>query len=71
MSDGVPISVYVVFIVMDFIGAGMTFLLQPPEKVVREDGTNIAVIKPRSFMEEIKGNIDAMKDWRLWLMVSL
>jgi hypothetical protein len=54
---------------MDFVGAAMAFLLRPPGKVIREDGTNIAVIKPRSFFEELKGNVNAMRDWRLWIMV--
>lgn len=68
-SDGVPASVYIVFIVMDFVGCALAFLLRPPEKVVREDGTNIAVVKARPFLQELKGNIEAFKDWRLLIMV--
>lgn len=69
VSDGVPPAVYATFIAMDFVGCAMAFLLASPEKVRRSDGTDVAEIKPRTFLEELKGNLDALKDWRLWLMV--
>lgn len=55
---------------MDFIGAALVVALAAPEKVVRPDGTHIAEIKPRTFKKELQGNMDAFKDWRLWVMVS-
>lgn len=60
---------YIIFIVMDFVGCALAFLLLPPEKVVRDDGTNIAVVKARSFWEEFKGNLEAFKDWRIIVMI--
>ncbi len=62
---------YIVFIVMDFVGCGLALFLSPPEKVIRKDGTNIAVLRARTFWEDLKGNVYAMKDYRLWLMVRL
>lgn len=56
---------------MDFVGAGLAFLLAPPKKVIRKDGTNVAEIKSRSLLEELLGNFEALKDWKLWLMVDL
>lgn len=60
---------YIVFIVMDVIGAAMAFLLASPEKVIRPDGTDVADMKTRTFLEEIRGTLSALKDWKLWLMV--
>lgn len=47
----------------------MAFLLAPPEKVVRKDGTDVAELKVRTFLEEIRSTFAALKDWKLWLMV--
>ena len=54
---------------MDFIGAAMAFLLASPDKVIRKDGTDVAELKPRSFMEELRGTMAAFTDWKLCLMV--
>lgn len=64
-----PAAVYIIFIVMDFIGAGMSQLLTSPRKVIRPDGTNVAEPKARTFMQELKGVYDALKDWKIWIMV--
>jgi hypothetical protein len=55
---------------MDFVGAAMAFLLASPDKVIRRDGTDVADIKPRTFLEELWGTFEALKDWKLMLMVS-
>lgn len=60
---------YITFIVMDCVGIVLAWALRPPEKVIRDDGTNIAVIEPRTFLQELQGNLEAMRDWRLWVMV--
>lgn len=71
MSAGVPTSVYVTFIAMNVVGAMMALALAPPTKVVRPDGTRIAEIRARTYREEIRGLLDALKDWRICLMVSM
>lgn len=68
-AAGVPAPVYIVFIVMMGIGAIAAFLLQPPDKIIRDDGTLVATIKPRSFLEELKANLEIFKDWKLLMMV--
>ncbi|KAF2112537.1 hypothetical protein BDV96DRAFT_601941 [Lophiotrema nucula] len=68
-AAGVPPAVYIVFIVMMGIGAICAFLLLPPEKVVRDDGTQVATIKPRGFVEELKANLEIFRDWKLLIMV--
>lgn len=47
----------------------MAFLLASPDKVVRKDGTDVAELKPRSFVEELWGTVTAFTDWKLCLMV--
>ena len=69
-TEGVPMAVYVTFIVLMGVGCGLAFLLLPPEKVIRDDGTNIAPIHARGLLEELKGNLEAFKDWRLLIMVG-
>lgn len=66
---GVPTAVYVVYMVLMGIGACSAFLLLPPSKVVRDDGTQVAMIKARGFVEELKSNLELFRDWKLLLMV--
>ncbi len=47
------------------IGAAMAFLLQPPNKVIRDDGTAIAAIEARGFFQELKANLEIFTDWKL------
>lgn len=51
------------------VGACMAFLLQPPRKIVRDDGTQVATVAPRGFIEELKANLEIFKDWKLLIMV--
>ena len=69
VSAGVPAAVYIIFIVMDFVGAAMSQLLTSPKKVIRPDGTNVAEPKARTFMQELKGVYDALNDWKIWILV--
>jgi hypothetical protein len=66
----VPPAVYIVFMVMMGIGACASFLLMPPAKVIRDDGTQVATVKARGFMEELKSNLEIFRDWKLLIMVS-
>jgi hypothetical protein len=63
--------VYIVFIVMMSLGMIGAFALMPPSKIVRDDGTPVGVVKARSFMEELKANLEIFRDWKLLIMVSL
>jgi hypothetical protein len=57
--------------VMMGVGACAAFLLMPPSRVIRDDGTQIALIKPRGFMEELKANLEIFRDWKLLIMVKI
>lgn len=69
VAAGVPPAVYICFIVAMFIGMIGAFALQPPDKIVREDGTKVALTQPRGFVEEFKANLEIFRDWKLLLMV--
>ncbi|KAL1873275.1 hypothetical protein Plec18167_006324 [Paecilomyces lecythidis] len=68
-TTGVPTAVYVVFMVMMGLGACAAFLLMPPSKVVRDDGTQVATIKARGLFEELKANLEIFRDWKLLIMI--
>ncbi len=52
------------------VGAVAAFLLRPPQKIIRDDGTVVATIKARGFVEELKANLEIFKDWKLLIMVG-
>lgn len=68
-SAGVPAPVYIVFMVMMGVGAIMAFLLRPPSKIRRDDGTMVGLVKARGFVDELKANLEVFRDWKLLIMV--
>lgn len=52
------------------IGACAALLLMPPSRVIRDDGTQVAMIKSRGFVDELKANLEIFRDWRLLIMVG-
>ncbi|KIV96495.1 hypothetical protein PV10_00357 [Exophiala mesophila] len=68
-SGGCPTSVYISFVVIMTVGSMASFLLLPPEKIIRESGEGIVIHKSRPFLEEVRLTIYTLKDWRLWLMI--
>ena len=69
VSAGVPPAVYICFIVAMIIGMVGAFALRPPNKITREDGTQVALTEPRGFVEEFKANLEIFRDWKLLMMV--
>ncbi|OJI99489.1 hypothetical protein ASPVEDRAFT_26301 [Aspergillus versicolor CBS 583.65] len=68
-ATGVPSAVYIVFMVMMGVGACAAFLLMPASRVIRDDGTQVATLKPRGFVDELKANLEIFKDWKLLVMI--
>lgn len=68
-TTGVPPAVYIVFMIMMGVGACAAFLLMPPSRVIRDDGTQVATVKARGFLEELKSNLEIFRDWKLLIMV--
>ncbi|KAJ7126067.1 major facilitator superfamily domain-containing protein [Mycena epipterygia] len=74
-SDGVPTSVYAIFLSLMCCGSVVSALfIINPANIVRNDGTKIAMFTNRettTLAQEIKGILDMGKDWRLMLLVPV
>ncbi|KAI1617328.1 hypothetical protein EDD36DRAFT_450976 [Exophiala viscosa] len=68
-AAGVPVAVYVIIIVMMGCGCLLALTLRHPSKVIRDDGTQVAVLHARGFLQELKANLEIFKDWRLLIMI--
>lgn len=70
-ADGVPIAVYIIVLAFMGVGAALSFFLQPPARVTREDGTPVAstAMQGRTVREELRASWDAIKNWDLLLMI--
>ena len=66
---GVPVAVYIIILCMMGVACLIATGLRPPWKVIRGDGTQVATIRSRGFLEELKANVEVFKDWRLVLMI--
>ena len=65
----VPVSVYVVFIVLMASGFFVAFFtIVPPSRVRRGDGTALADYPHDGFWHELKAQGTLFKDWRLLVM---
>ncbi len=68
-ATGVPVAVYIVLIAMMGVGCLLALTLRPPSKVIRDDGTQVATLHTRGFVEEFKANLEIFKEWKLLLMI--
>ncbi|KAI0327635.1 MFS general substrate transporter [Cubamyces sp. BRFM 1775] len=69
--SAVSTSTYIAFLVIIFIGVASSFLVLPPNRVIRSDGTIVkleAVSKPH---EEVVGMMRLLKDWRMLALVPM
>ena len=65
----VPVSVYVVFIILMASGFFVSFFtIVPPSRVRRPDGTALAHYPHEGFWHELKAQGTLFKDWRLLVM---
>ena len=65
----VPVSVYVVFIILMASGFFVSFFtIVPPSRVRRPDGTALAHYPHEGFWHELKAQGTLLKDWRLLVM---
>ncbi|KAH8699180.1 membrane transporter [Talaromyces proteolyticus] len=64
--NGVPISVYLIFIIIMTSAVALAFFaIVPPEDVRRDDGTHLAVFTAPDFRTEVLGCFELLKDWRI------
>ncbi|EIW52066.1 MFS general substrate transporter [Trametes versicolor FP-101664 SS1] len=69
--SAVSTSTYIAFLIIIFIGVASSFLVLPPNKVIRSDGT---IVKLEAFSkphEEVVGMLRLFKDWRMIALVPM
>ncbi|RYO36302.1 hypothetical protein AA0111_g3112 [Alternaria arborescens] len=66
---GVPRSVYIAFIVIMVIGGLLCLTLLRPHKLTRDDGSVVAVDRPRGVWEELRTNLLVFTDPILLMML--
>lgn len=67
---GVPTPVYIVFVIIQVLAMAMALLLLVrPSKVVRTDGTNIAIFQPPTLKNEMVGVLNMLKDFRFMMLL--
>lgn len=67
-SGGVSTGTYTAFVVIMLVGSVISMALAPPTKVIRTDGSPVAVANHTSWKDELRG---AANVWREWRMVAL
>lgn len=66
---GVPRSVYIAFITIMVIGGLLCLALLRPHKLTRDDGSVVAVDRPRGAWEELRSNLRVFTDPVLLMML--
>jgi MFS family permease len=66
---GVPRSVYIAFITIMVIGGLLCLALLRPHKLTRDDGSVVAVDRPRGAWEELRSNLLVFTDPVLLMML--
>ncbi|KAK0255925.1 hypothetical protein LTS09_009227 [Friedmanniomyces endolithicus] len=67
--EGVPHSVYIVFIILQCLSTGFALLVRHPETLRRCDGTALATFDPMSFTDVLKITGGLLVDWRILMLV--
>ncbi|KAG6832737.1 hypothetical protein H0H87_000586 [Tephrocybe sp. NHM501043] len=75
-SGTVSNGTYAAFIVIMSVGWLLSVFVAPPHKVIREDGSRAGPLPSGkhigfvgSFKAEVNKFIEALKDWRIWLLI--
>ncbi|OAP64702.1 hypothetical protein AYL99_00674 [Fonsecaea erecta] len=67
---GAPTPVYIVFVVIQVFAMVLALtLLVRPAKVVRSDGTKIAIFKQPSLKGELRGILEMIRDFRFMMLL--
>ncbi|KAG1461038.1 hypothetical protein G6F56_005814 [Rhizopus delemar] len=68
-SGGVSTSTYIAFVVVMLVGVALSLAIASPTRVVRPDGTKVAVAKPLHWSQELKGVLLVWKEWRMLCLI--
>lgn len=63
--EAVATSTYIAFLVIIFCGVASAFLVLPPNRVIRSDGTIVKLEAASTVRAEIVGLWERLKDWRI------
>ncbi|OCH83821.1 MFS general substrate transporter [Obba rivulosa] len=67
----VSTSTYTAFLIIIFIGVASAFLILPPNKVIRPDGTIVKVRAASKPRDEVVGMWNLLKDWRMLCLLPM
>ncbi|KAF9403940.1 hypothetical protein BGZ76_007154, partial [Entomortierella beljakovae] len=70
-ANGASTAAYVGYMIVMTIGALISVLLLPTDKVIRKDGTKVLQIKYDSPIEELKSVLRLFKDWRMLALIPM
>ncbi|KAG0192958.1 hypothetical protein DFQ28_006990 [Apophysomyces sp. BC1034] len=68
-ARGVSTGTYTAFVVIMLCGVVFSLILARPSKVMRPDGTPVAVAKSTHWLEELKGVLHVWKEWRMVALI--
>ncbi|CEP07738.1 hypothetical protein [Parasitella parasitica] len=66
---GVSTGTYTAFVVVMLVGVFFSLVIAPPSKVVRTNGTRVAVAKASHWTDELKGVLLVWKEWRMIYLI--
>ncbi|KAI0747214.1 MFS general substrate transporter [Daedaleopsis nitida] len=69
--SAVATSTYIAFLVIIFVGIASAFLILPPNRVVRPDGTIVTLEAASKPHEEVIGMLSLFKDWRILALAPM
>ncbi|KAI0682896.1 major facilitator superfamily domain-containing protein [Cytidiella melzeri] len=69
--SAVSTSTYIAFLVIIFVGIASAFLVLPPNRVIRSDGTLVKLQAHSSVKEELLGMLALLKDWRMLALLPM
>ncbi|KAI0088923.1 major facilitator superfamily domain-containing protein [Irpex rosettiformis] len=69
--NAVSTATYIAFIIIAFIGIFSSFLVLPPNRVIRSDGTLVKLHAHTSVKDELLGMLRLLKDWRMLALLPM
>jgi MFS family permease len=67
----VSTSTYIAFLVIIFCGVASSFLILPPNKVIRGDGTLVKLQAASSLRAELRGMLNLFTNWRMIALLPM
>jgi MFS family permease len=68
-AGSVSTGTYTAFVVIMLVGVVFSLIIAPPSKVVRPNGTKVAISKASHWKDELKGALFVWKEWRMLCLI--